>query len=243
MSIRRPFNVVSALLIAALVSACAGGGLQVQPLDVPSTPSVGALPEASSKVAVDQPIGSATELYSRIARGAMSCWFATGGPLKKDYIYHATADAPSRGGKAEIVIYQRDPTQPNPRGPKTYLVDFAPTGESTATIKTENLKMTEAFAASMTDDVGRWAKGDQGCAGDSTTAGWAPAPPEAEAPPKAKVAKGKKAKVKAAQAKPLSKAKPVDALQAKPVNALQAKPAGTTTSATPGAPTKAAAEP
>ncbi len=236
MSIRRPFIVVSTLCAAALASACAGGGLQVQPLDVPTTPSVGALPEASTKVAVDQPVGSATELYSRIARGAMSCWFATGGPLKKDYIYHATADAPSRGGKAEIVIYTRDPTQPNPRGARAYLVDLEPTGESTATIKTENLKMSEAFSASMTDDVGRWAKGDQGCAGASTTAGWAPAPPEPEAPPKAKVAKAKnrKAKAKAAEAKPLN------AAQAQPVNALQAKPQGGPTSVVP---TKAASQP
>ena len=81
------------------------------------------------------------------------------GPLKKDYIFHATADAPSRGGKAQIVIHQRDPTQPNPRGAKAYLVSIDPTGESSATIKTENLKMTDAFAAAMTDDVGALVEG------------------------------------------------------------------------------------
>ena len=54
-------------------------------------------------MALEQGAGSATEIYSRIATGAMGCWFGASGPLKKDYIYHADADAPSRGGKAEIV--------------------------------------------------------------------------------------------------------------------------------------------
>ena len=133
----------------------------------------------------------------------MSCWFAVDGPLKKDFIFHATADAPSRGGKAEIVIHQRDPTQPNPRGAKAYLVDIEPTGESTATIKAENLKMTEAFAASMTDDVGRWSKGDQGCVGSLDGSRLGPGTTgDREVPQsKTKKAKVKKAKLKAAQSK------------------------------------------
>jgi hypothetical protein len=146
---------------------------------------------------------SATDVYARIAHGAMGCWFAVGGPLKKDYIFHATADAPSRGGKAEIVIHQRDLTQPNPRGPKAYIVEIQPTGESSATITAENRKMPDIFAAAMTDDVSRWSKGEDGCTGPSTAAGWAPAPPEATvATPPAKKAKTQKAKLKAAQAKP-----------------------------------------
>ena len=218
MSVIRPTLAFSALLAAAGLSACAGAGQQAQTLNLPSlpSPSVGSIAQdtvsqgaavpgmgdggQATPIAIDQPVGSATELYSRVARGAMSCWFAANGPLKKDFIFHATADAPSRGGKAEIVIHRRDPTQPNPRGAKAYLVEIEPTGESTAAIKTENLKMTEAFAASMTDDVGRWSKGDQGCEGASTAAGWAPAPPETAAP--AAKPKVKKGKVKAAQSKP-----------------------------------------
>ena len=181
MAIRPRSNLVKALLAAALVAGCAGGGAQIQPLTVQESPSVGALPEPTA-VAIHQPIGSATELYSRVARGAMSCWFAVGGPLKKDYIYHATADAPSRGGKAEIVIHRHDPTQPNPRGAKSYRVEIEPKGESAAAVKTENLKMPEAFATAMADDVTRWSKGDQGCIGSSTVVGWAPAPPETSQP-------------------------------------------------------------
>jgi len=146
--------------------------------------------------------GSATEIYSRLARGAMSCWFAVGGPLKKNYIFHATADAPSRGGKAEIVIHERDPTQPNPRGAKAYLVGIQPIGDASATLTAENRKMPEAFAAAMTDDISRWAKGTEGCATTSPTPGWIPAPPEtADAVQPAKK-KAQKTKLKAAQAKP-----------------------------------------
>jgi hypothetical protein len=86
---------------------------------------------------------------------------------------------------------------------KVYLVDIEPTGEASASVKAENLKMPDTFAASMTDDVTRWSKGEQGCVGASTAAGWAPAPPQtadAAPPPKSKKAKKKKLKANAAKA-------------------------------------------
>jgi hypothetical protein len=143
--------------------------------------------------------GSATDIYSRIATGAMKCWFAVGGPLKPEYVYHATAAPASRGGKAQIVIHRRDPTQPNPRGPKAYLVDIDPTGDASATVKTENLKMTSAFAAAMTADITRWTKGGDGCSSSSAVAGWTPAAPQpaAETTPASKPKTAKKAKPKA----------------------------------------------
>jgi hypothetical protein len=200
MSINRSLFALGAPLIAAILSACAGAGQQAQPLSLPKLPSVGSISEAIP-VAIGQPVGSATDIYARIARGAMSCWFGTNGPLKKDYIFHASADAPSRGGKAQIAIHQRDPTQPNPRGAKAYLINIDPTGESSATIKTENLKMTDAFATAMTGDVGRWSKSDQGCAENSTVVGWVPAPPAPAEIPKP-THKAKKSKVKTSPPKP-----------------------------------------
>lgn len=209
MPVRRPSIWVPALLIVAALPGCAGNGPELQSLNLqPSgqnAPTVAALPggETSAGKIVPGATGSATEIYSRLARGAMSCWFATGGPLKKDYIFHATADAPSRGGKAEIVIHKRDPTQPNPRGPKAYLVSIEPTGEASATLTVENRKMTDAYASAMTNDISRWAKGTDGCAATSSVPGWIPAPPEtADAAQPAKKTKAQKAKVKAAQAKP-----------------------------------------
>lgn len=215
-----------ALAAAMALSGCAGGGgAQLPTLSLPSAPSV----EAASQPATTPPPsapgaaqqtgnvidqtggqgGSATDIYSRVASGAMKCWFAVGGPLKTDYVYHATAAPASRGGKAQIVIHRRDPTQPNPRGAKAYLVDIDPTGEASATVKTENLKMTDAFATAMTSDITRWTKGEEGCAHSSAVAGWTPAAPQpvAEAAPaKAKAAKKAKAKSKAKPASAQAKA-------------------------------------
>ena len=159
---------------------------------LPSLPSVASLSPGPS----DAPVGSATEIYARVARGANTCWFGAAGPLKLSYIYHAEADAPSRGGKSEIIIHARAPGQPNPRGAKAYRINIEPDGD-TAKVKTENLKMPVAMAAAMTADVDRWSKGDQGCHGASTAAGWgAVAPVDPAAKPV--VVAGKKAKVKVA---------------------------------------------
>lgn len=206
---RRPMCTLGALLVAAAGLAGCGGAqpefptmaLPAMPkLDVPKLPDMTPPPEPV--VQHDQPVGSPTEIYSRVARGANSCWFGGSGPLKKDYIYHAEADAPSRGGRAEITIHKRDSAQPNPRGAKAFKVKIDPNGENT-TLVTENLSMAEPMASGMVSDVGRWAKGDQGCAGSSTVAGWGDAKPAAEAPkaPEPKAAK-KPVKTAKAQAKP-----------------------------------------
>jgi hypothetical protein len=207
MPVRRPSIWVPALLAMAALTGCAGNAPELQSLSIQPTgetaPTVAALPGETSGKVIPGATGSATEIYSRLARGAMSCWFPVGGPLKKDYIFHATADAPSRGGKAEIVIHERDPTQPNPRGAKAYLVAIKPTGDASAMLTAENRKMPNAFAAAMTDDISRWAKGMEGCATTSPTPGWIPAPPEtADAAQPAKKRKAQKTKLKAAQAKP-----------------------------------------
>lgn len=212
--------IVVALLVGATLSGCAGNAPQLPSLsasspstlavasspDAPSSP-VAATPGSDAPVGVPVPgaVGSATDIYSRIATGAMACWFAVNGPLKKDYIFHATADAPSRGGggKAVITIHLRDPSQANPRGLKVYLVLIEPTGEASANVTVDNRKMPDAFAAAMTDDISRWSKGGDGCRGPTTVAAW-PAPKgeaEATASKTEKKAKKHTAKVKAAQAK------------------------------------------
>lgn len=182
-----------------LLAGCSsdGGGLQGAPLSLPSSEAVAAI---TPKLAA-QPVGSATDVYARIASGANACWFGPGGPLKKDYISHAEADAPSRGGggKAEIVVHDRDQSQPNPRGRKAYKVKIEPTGDTSASVTTENLHMSEAFAAAMSDDVGRWSKGESGCAGSSAVTGWG-VTREPEPSPPADVKKKSKSKVANAKA-------------------------------------------
>lgn len=200
-----------ALITGVLLSGCAGSAPQLPTLSLPSAPSVeaasaegtpprpasapGAAQEAGTVVdQIGGQGGSATDIYSRVATGAMKCWFAVGGPLKPDYVYHATAAPPSRGGKAEIVIHRRDPTQANPRGPKAYRVDIDPTGDTSATVRVENMKMTDAFASAMTGDITRWTKGESGCSSSSAVAGWTPSAPQpvADAAPAAKAKTSKK---------------------------------------------------
>ena len=173
------------------IAACSSGAEPPSVALPKLTELTAALPEAPSA-----PQGSATDIYARVAQGAMGCWFSPKGGMKKDYIYHAEADAPSRGGKAEIVVHKRDPSQPNPRGAKAYKVLITPTGETSATVTTQNVHLPEAQATAMTDDVNRWAKGQTGCSApvpavqaDATPV--APMPVE-PAPTKAKVSqKGK----------------------------------------------------
>lgn len=208
---QKPLILALAILTVA-AGGCSSAGTDTAALSQSSgqssgltLPSLSALAPSSvtPPAAIETPVGSATEIYSRVAQGAVGCWFGTKGPLKKDFIYHAEADAPSRGGKAEIVVHVRDVTQPNPRGAKAYRVKITPTSETSAALATENLKMPEIMAAAMTEDVNRWSKGDQGCVGTSTTAGWnAPAesPPGAPTAPSPKKKLSKKATAAAKQA-------------------------------------------
>jgi len=220
MLVRRPSGVaISAMLAALALSGCAGNAPQLPSLAIPTSSTESAAgpssPTANPSGSTDAPpgipvsgaVGSATDIYSRIATGAMACWFSVNGPLKKDYIFHAAADAPSRGGggKAVVTIHQRDLTAPNPRGPKAFVVEILPSGESSANVTVENRKMSDVYAAAMTDDISRWSKGEDGCHGPSTVAKWPPAPSEtvAEVPKKTakKIKKPKTAKPAAAQAK------------------------------------------
>lgn len=180
------FRALSGALIGACLSGCATGAsnsaaaesTSSAPFKFPASLSPGS--GAALAPASEQPTGTATEVYRRIAQGANTCWFGGAGPLKKDYIYHAQADAPSRGGNAEIIVHVRDPSQPNPRGAKAFKINVVAKGDE-AEVKTGNLKMAANVAAAMASDVDRWSKGDQGCANASTAtaAGWSPA---AEAP-------------------------------------------------------------
>jgi hypothetical protein len=163
--------------MGAAVSLLAGGCSGAAPPVLPSLPQItGALSESPA-------VGPPTEVYARVARGAMACWFGTAGPLKKDYVYHAEAQPPAQGGKAEIVIHERDRTSENPRGLRAFRIAIAPDGEASS-LAVENLKLPEPLAKSMQEDVRRWAAGAIGCTGADR--GWAPRSPEAPQKPKRK---------------------------------------------------------
>ena len=148
-------------LVGLLCGACSG----LSPLPP--------LPDIADALSLNQDavVGSPTEVYSRIARGAMTCWFGARGPLKASYIYHAEAQPAAQGGKAEIVIHERDRLSEDPRGLRAFRVQITPNGD-TARVAVENLKLEAPLASSMEKDVLRWAGGAIGCTEESGA--WAP---------------------------------------------------------------------
>lgn len=155
-----------------LVGACANA----------SAPTLPTLPEIAAALSLneDEVVGSPTEVYARVARGAMSCWFGSAGPLKPNHIYHAQAEPASQGGKSEIVIHERDRTSENPKGLRVFRVSIEPKDE-TASVAIENLKLPETLAKSMDGDVRRWAAGAIGCTKGGND--WSPQAPEPQDDP------------------------------------------------------------
>jgi hypothetical protein len=170
---------LASLALAAATAAACSNGLEtasLAKLQVPELPKL-ELPEGAPAV-----VGTPTEVYTRLARGALTCWFGTNGPLKGTHIFNADAEPPHKGGRAEIVIHEKDLQAPSPRGLKAYRVQIAPDGERT-TIAVENLKLAKPLGDAMEQDVRRWATGEIGCR--ETSPAWtaaAPAPGPAGVP-------------------------------------------------------------
>lgn len=173
----RPALIPLAASMSLLVGGCSGA----------TPPSLPALPQLTGTVSEAPIVGSPTEVYERIARGALACWFGTAGPLKADYVYHAEAEPAAKGGKSEIIIHERDRLSENPKGIRAYRIAIEPEGEAT-TLAVENLKLPEPMAKSMEADARRWGAGAFGCT-EMEGGGWspnAPAPPESAADGKKK---------------------------------------------------------
>lgn len=109
---------ILAIAAAGLVlGGCAGSALDTSMLG-PTTaalklPDVPAIPKIDLPKAHEPPVGTPTEVYERVGRGAVTCWFGAKGPLKGTHVYEATADSPHKGGQAEITIRERELTPPS----------------------------------------------------------------------------------------------------------------------------------
>ncbi len=160
-------------LFAVAIGGCSGTG------DSPASLMTASLAASAGSGAFSAP---PTEVYSRIARGALKCWFGRSGSLKGTHVFHADADSPVKGGAAEIVVFERDAANPNPRGLRALRIVIAPVGEGTH-VGVEILRVPGAPGARMREDVIRWGGGSTAC-GDPITIGWT-----AEAAPPAVVAK------------------------------------------------------
>lgn len=145
--------------------------------------------------------GSPTDIYTRVARGVLNCWFGASGPLKSGYIYHAEAAPPSKGGRSEIVIRVRDKAAADPRSLRAYRVLIA-AGDTGSLMEIENVTISEPLASSLSADVRRWAQEQEGCSVAPTAA--APPPAATHSPP----AKSDKAPSKKKAGKAVKTAKP-----------------------------------
>ncbi len=193
-----------AVPLALSLTGCSGTPLSLTGLSEPSPADAQPgtkLPTSSITVPALNPIlnmaslgGSTTErveppveIYSRIARGALRCWFGTQGSLKKTHVFHADVAPPSAGGGAEIAIYERDLSGQSPRSIRAFRITIARSGDG-SNIQPENFRMPETVARDMSADVGRWAMGTDECSVIGL-GGWTAQPGKEEAPPAPATAK------------------------------------------------------
>jgi hypothetical protein len=154
---------VALLGMAGVLAACALAGC--------STATLPTLPKLEMPVVAykEEP----SEIYSRIARGAMACWFSPNGPLKQNYAFHADVAPPSDNAGAEIVIHERDRAAPSPLSLRAYKILISRKPEGTA-VEEQNLKLPEPLGAAMSQDVRRWAGGNLDCGAATPVAQPAP---------------------------------------------------------------------
>jgi hypothetical protein len=183
--------ILVALALAAAAAGCSGAPT-LPKLTLPSpdetAPASPGVPSATAALQggplpEDLVAASPTEVYTRVARGVLTCWFGAAGPLKAGYIYHAEAEPASKGGGSEIKIMTRDAAADDPRALRAYRIVFAPSEDKTR-IEIENVRIPEPLATRLKLDVKRWSGDEGGCEGP-VTAGWT----AEEVPPETKSAK------------------------------------------------------
>ena len=156
---------------------------------LPSLPKI-ELPSAPPPI-----VGTSTELYERIGRGLRRCWLGLDSPMRQTHLYEAIAEPAHKGGRAEIIIREKDAVEgaaagSGQRGGRALRIAIQPDVSSAdrATVEIENLKLPEADAARLKRDVNAWAIGGLGCEAAAEADAWTPsAPPAADAnhkPPK-----------------------------------------------------------
>ncbi len=153
----RRFLVPLLVQLLATLSGCSGGGPTLASL---GTAALGPLPPSDSVLVDNAP----TVVYAAVAQKALVCWTGAKGPLKTTHIFHADAASPTSGGRAEIVLHERDPTQTHPWGPRTFRIGFSPEGGDTNTrIDMQNIKIKREMADALRTDVIAWAQGKDSC--------------------------------------------------------------------------------
>ena len=179
------------LCLMATLSACTNSGLAPTEIVTSANKALSALPKPDldlSKLSNDYrpPVGTPTAIYTRIARGALTCWLGAHGPLNKTHKFYANAEPAHRGGGSRIVIYEIPNDPQRKLGDRAYSIIIDPDGAS-GRVRTENTRLSKKLAAEFDDDVMRWAANKQGCVKASQLAeGWSANIPKNQKKPKKK---------------------------------------------------------
>ncbi len=152
-----------AIGFCVLLGACSTSSVPTLTNSVPAIPAPvqsAALPASDSLVVS----GAPTTVYAAVAQKALACWTGADGPLKPLYIFHAEAASPTTGGKAEIVLHERDTSQPHPWGARAFRVELSAEGGGTDTrLSLVNIKLPKDLEEAVRTDVGAWAEGRESC--------------------------------------------------------------------------------
>jgi hypothetical protein len=162
MAMRGSRIVMLGVLLHAVGAGCVPSSLPAL-LSSPDPDKTGSLPAPSGPYEMAAIVsGTPTEVYTRVARGILGCWFGAGGPLKASHVFQAEAAPPAKGGAAEIVVHERDTSFRDQRGVRAYRVSFS--SEATGVrVGMTALKFEAKLAQAMAKDVEAWAKGGAGC--------------------------------------------------------------------------------
>lgn len=176
-----PSRACLALILVGTGAGCSAEGTSLDlalpaPQGAGDSESLPANPLSTALLPKTLVVGTPTEVYTRIARGVLTCWFGAAGPLKAQYIYHAEAEPASRGGSSEIKIMTRDHAADDPRALRAYRIAIAPSEGGSTRVETENVRLPEPLATRLKADVGRWSADEPGCGEGPVTAGWTAEP-------------------------------------------------------------------
>ncbi len=156
----------SVILIAATLSlgACSPT-IKLEDIQSNAAGALKAIPTTAQALIpkpIKPPKGSATEVYTRIARGAMKCWLGPERPLNGSHLFQAEAKPRSQGGAARIDIHERIAEAPNQPGRRVFSVLIDPVGPN-ASVRSENLALPAPLAEAMTEDANMWAAKEESC--------------------------------------------------------------------------------
>lgn len=155
-----------ATVLALLLAGCGQQGLQPASVSPPVPLETGTLTDKTAELGpahytIVVP-GVPTDVYAILASGAHKCWLGPTGPLRKTHIFQAEAAPPAAGGNAQILLHERDPTQPDQRGARAFRIALTQ-GPGGTKVGVTAAKIDPKFAEAMTRDVEVWARGGEGC--------------------------------------------------------------------------------